>query len=279
MALIVCFMGLSLIFSQIVSANFYTDIDMAYGTDHTQILENGQTLKLSLDQISGCRFQSKNEYLFGQINMKIRLVPGNSAGTVTAYYLSSDGSQHDEMDFEFLGNLSGDPYIVQTNVFSQCQGNREQRIYLWFDPIADFHTYSVLWNPQQILFSVDGIAVRVFKNNKDLGVAYPESQAMRIYGSLWDGDSWATRGGLVKIDWSKAPFVTYFRNLSMDGCLSTFPSAKDCATKSWWSEELSSTQKKQLTWVHKKYMVYDYCSDTVKFPNGPPAECTSNASF
>ncbi|KAG8639480.1 hypothetical protein MANES_14G139964v8 [Manihot esculenta] len=277
-------MVLSLFISVLVSSlmvssasNFYNDFDITWGDGRAKILNNGQLLTLSLDQASGSGFQSRNEYLFAKIDMQLKLVPGNSAGTVTAYYLKSNGSTWDEIDFEFLGNLSGDPYILHTNVFSQGKGNREQQFYLWFDPTADFHTYTILWNPQRIIFSVDGTPIREFKNLESMGVPYPKNQPMRIYSSLWNADDWATRGGLVKTDWSKAPFTASYRNFNANACAwsngVSSCGTSNSMTNSWLSEELDSTSQERLQWVRKNYMIYNYCTDANRFPQGFPPEC------
>ena len=53
---------------------------------------------------------------------------------------------------EFLGNVDGKPITLQTNVFVNGHGRREQRLHLWFDPAADFHDYKILWNPYQLVY-------------------------------------------------------------------------------------------------------------------------------
>ncbi|KAL0914851.1 hypothetical protein M5K25_015235 [Dendrobium thyrsiflorum] len=258
------------------ASNFNQEFDITWGGSRAQVLNNGQLLKLSLDRGSGSGFQSKNEYLFGKIDMQLKLVPGNSAGTVTAYYFSSQGPTHDEIDFEFLGNLSGDPYTLHTNIYTQGKGNREQQFRLWFDPTINFHTYTILWNPRHVIYMVDGIPIRDFKNLESRGIAFPKNQPMRIYSSLWDAEDWATRGGLIKTDWSQAPFIASYQNFIADACTwssGTSSCASGTMNKAWWNQDLDATSEERMRWVQKNYMIYNYCTDMKRFPQGVPPEC------
>ncbi|KAI3838410.1 hypothetical protein MKW92_021696 [Papaver armeniacum] len=262
-----------------VNVPFHKSYVPSWSSHHIRYFNGGANVDLVLDKDSGTGFQSRDSYLFGHFSMRIKMVGGDSAGVVTAFYLSSQNSEHDEIDFEFLGNRTGQPYILQTNVFTGGKGDREQRIYLWFDPSKDFHTYSVLWNMHQIAFFVDDVPIRIFKNSKDLGVRFPFNQPMKIYSSLWNADDWATRGGLEKTDWSKAPFIASYTQFHVDGCDAASPqSAQVCSTRGrmWWDQkafqDLDGIQYRKLEWVRKKFTIYNYCVDKSRFPN-PPPEC------
>ncbi|KAG0497515.1 hypothetical protein HPP92_002206 [Vanilla planifolia] len=259
---------------------------MNWAADHMDY--DGGLVKLKLDSSSGAGFASKKKYIYGKATVEIKLVGGDSAGTVTAFYMSSDGDKHNEFDFEFLGNTTGEPYLVQTNIYVEGVGNREQRMDLWFDPTTDFHYYSILWNPRQVVFLIDETPIRVFENKEKKGIAFPGYQAMGVYNSLWNADDWATQGGRVKTNWSHAPFVVTYRELKVDGCeVSVEASINDevrrCGGSEWgkegrywWNspamEELNVHQIHQLMWVKAKHLIYDYCSDFARFPTAPP-EC------
>lgn len=228
---------------------------------------DGQVISLVLDRNSGSGFQSRDTYMYARTDIQIKLVPNNSAGTVaTCFFLSEGGSweTHDEIDLEFLGNVSGQPYTLHTNIFASGIGRKEQQFRLWFDATADFHTYSIVWTPRHILLLVDGTPIREFKNIT--GVAYPSAQRMRLYGSLWDAEDWATQGGRIKTNWTAAPFVAQYRNFvattSSPGRYSYYD-----------DHEMDGKAKKEMQRTRDQYMIYNYCTDKTRFPNGPPPNC------
>uniref|UniRef100_A0A453SR19 Xyloglucan endotransglucosylase/hydrolase n=1 Tax=Aegilops tauschii subsp. strangulata TaxID=200361 RepID=A0A453SR19_AEGTS len=281
--MVVSVLAILLACSAVASASFDKEFDVTWGDGRGKILNNGQLLTLGLDKISGSGFQSKHEYLYGKIDMQLKLVAGNSAGTVTAYY----GPTHDEIDFEFLGNATGEPYTLHTNVFTQGQGQREQQFLLWFDPTNDFHTYSILWNPKHIIFMVDDMPIRDFRNLEGKGIAFPKNQPMRLYSSLWNADDWATQGGRVKTDWSHAPFSASYRGFKADACVVTAAGRPHCgasvgtevapgtgAAGEWYNQELDLTRQQRMRWVQSNYMIYNYCTDPKRFAQGVPAECS-----
>lgn len=153
-----------------------------------------------------------------------------------------------------------------------------------------FYQFHESWNQTipkpQILFYdfrwyVDSLPIRVFRNYENQGIAYPNKQGMRVYSSLWNADNWATRGGLVKIDWTSAPFTARFRNFRARACKWNGDiSISQCGTTSpanWWTSpiysQLSSAKQGQLQWVRDNFMIYDYCKDTKRFNGQIPPEC------
>ncbi|XP_022961348.1 xyloglucan endotransglucosylase/hydrolase protein 2-like [Cucurbita moschata] len=235
---------------------------VTYSQDHFVRLRDGSEVQLSLDQASGTCFKSKLEYGSGYFQMKLKLPSRASPGVVTTFYLHSnldnDSGAHDELDFEFLGT-EGPEHILQTNIFANDTGGREQRLRLWFDPTLTFHSYSILWNSHQIVFFVDEIPIRVFKNHTSIGGRYP-SQAMVVMGSIWNGEAWASGG--KKVDWSQAPFQANYKGFVILGC--PFGNRCDSEALEWNSGrqwQLNPRQQELYEDVKRTYVYYDYCSN------------------
>ena len=136
-------------------------------------------------------------------------------------------------------------------------------------------------------FYVDGIPIREFKNLESRGIPFPSYQPMKLYSSIWDADNWATRGGLVKIDWTQAPFTASYTNFNdKNACVSYYGTITSCNTPNsnlnnngWLWQTLDYSDQGKLKWVQDNYMIYNYCADSKRFPQGFPPECYVNNKY
>lgn len=122
-------------------------------------------------------------------------------------------------------------------------------------------------------FMVDNVAIRVY-NNYGANV-FPTNQPMKVYGSLWNADEWATQGGRVKTDWSNTPnFIATYQNY----CVATW-SGDSCnrnwTNPGWQTQGLDDNQTAQMHFVRTNSMIYNYCTDYTRFPlgQGLPPDC------
>ncbi|XP_039013822.1 xyloglucan endotransglucosylase/hydrolase protein 2-like [Hibiscus syriacus] len=269
--------------SRAVNVSFDKNYHVTWGNYHVKYVNQGTEIDVSMDKASGAGFESKVEYASGFFQIKMKLPQKDFSGVVVDFYLTSDidnkGGNHDELDFEFLGS-DGPPFTLQTNVFANDGGGREQRIHLWFDPTSGFHTYGILWNQHQIVFYVDDTPIRVFKNNTDIGVSYP-SQQLVVQGSIWNGEAWASGG--KKIDWSKAPFVASYQGFDVTACQFQGTANKNVCyisnSTQWWNGDkylqLDPYQNQALQRTRTQYMYEDYCTSKTASMH---KECSINNS-
>lgn len=255
-----------------------------FGDSNLMLHRDGKTVHISLDERTGAGFVSQDIYLHGFFSASIKLPADYTAGVVVAFYMSNGDIYkkiHDELDFEFLGNIRGKQWRVQTNVY--CNGStgigREERYGLWFDPTEDFHQYSILWTDHQIIFFVDNIPIREFKRIEAPGGDFP-SKPMSLYATIWDASSWATSGGRYKVNYKYAPYTAEFADLVLHGCtvnpIDLSPKCNNHHSQTLsMSFGISSDQKSKMREFRKKHMTYSYCYDGTRYST-PPPECVIN---
>lgn len=170
---------------------------------------SGGELAILLTQANGGTRLSSTRYLhYGTVTAKIKT--GRWAGVVTAFITMSDIK--DEIDWEFPGAATTEG---QTNYFWQGviptgknNGNTSTGL---TDTFANYHSYTIDWQPDALTFSIDGSAVRTLQKsdtvNATTGIAQYPSTPARIQLSLWPAGisssppgtvTWA--GGMINWD-------------------------------------------------------------------------------
>jgi hypothetical protein len=176
---------------------------------------------------------STNSYLFfGKVEVTVQAAPG--AGIITSVVLASDSE--DEIDWEFVGSHTGQ---VETNFFSK--GTPKFNTYNLTVPVANtvgsFHTYSVEWTPEAMIFSIDGKEVRrSAASAADGGKDWPQTP-MRVKLGTWIAGNPKTQNQGT-IDWAggpvnmaAAPFVGYVKSVHIVDYSNGQPGAKEYVYK------------------------------------------------
>ncbi|KAL6629763.1 hypothetical protein ACP70R_029528 [Stipagrostis hirtigluma subsp. patula] len=258
-----------------------------FGHDNILRSADDRTVSLLLDRSTGSGFISSSMYQHGFFTASIKLPSDYTAGVVVAFYASNGDvfeKRHDELDFEFLGNIRGKPWRVQTNVYGNgsVSRGREERYVLPFDPTTEFHRYSILWTAAAVAFYVDDVPVREVRRSAAMAGDFP-AKPMSLYATVWDASTWATSGGRYRVNYRYGPFVASFTDLALAGCrvdpalLRTGPAAEECAEAEEAlraSEPAVMTLEKQqaMRRFREQNMVYSYCYDALRYPV-PFPEC------
>ncbi|KAI4313656.1 hypothetical protein L6164_026615 [Bauhinia variegata] len=251
-----------------------------FGDNNLAIHRDGKSVHLTLDERTGSGFVSHDIYLHGYFSASIKLPSDYTAGVVVAFYMSNGDvfqKNHDEIDFEFLGNIRGKDWRIQTNVYGNGSTNvgREERYGLWFDPAEDFHQYSILWTDSKIIFYVDDVPIREVKRTEAMGGDFP-SKPMTLYATIWDGSNWATNGGKYRVNYKYAPYVAKFSNLILHGCaVDPMDSVAKCDSSEDVPSGVTPAQRIKMENFRKNHMTYSYCYDKLRY-KVPPSECVIN---
>ncbi|XP_050237327.1 probable xyloglucan endotransglucosylase/hydrolase protein 27 [Mercurialis annua] len=263
-------------------SNFNQSFVPIFGDDHiSSIDDQGKSVQLSLDQTTGCGFTSRNSYYHAYYSASIKLPSNYSAGVVVTFYTSNSKyyvNNHDELDFEFLGNIRSQDWVIQTNVYGNGSMNRgrEERFSLGFDPTQDFHTYSILWVSNSIIFYIDDIPIRETRRVDAMGGDFP-SKPMSLYATIWDGSAWATGGGKYKIDYKYAPYIAKYKDFVLHGCSANptqLPPKCDDSSSDMNAtfDGLTNRERLVMKSFRLKHLTYSYCRDPARYPT-PLPEC------
>jgi len=158
---------------------------------------------------NGGRMRTNVRYKSGKFEVRAKMPI--ASGLVPAIYFAStpdntNGNQ-DEFDFELIGSNR-----MQTNLFINGNGGREQ---VWNPPVdlsQDFHLYTFEWTSSSIVLKVDNQVIRTFNNPMPTQPSYfILTNWMCIGCDGWTGPA----------DWSRQPydFIVDYVKISDATCI------------------------------------------------------------
>ena len=143
--------------------------------------------------------------LYGKFEIRMKVASGS--GLISSFYTFTDVGEGgkeiwEEVDFEIFGKEGASTF--QTNILTSTPGapNVEETFDVGISLADVYHTYTLEWRPDSIIWKLDGKLVRVIKEGKTLELTDPQSFQL----NLWSSNVLDRVG---EFDITKLPVYTY----------------------------------------------------------------------
>jgi beta-glucanase (GH16 family) len=157
----------------------------------------------------GAEVYSRNTYKYGRMEMRMRMIRGSSL--LSTFFTYKNGSElastpWEEIDLEVFGQ--NDAKMWQSNIITNFPKDNSQDFHKTDVSLADdYHTYTVEWAPDYVLWMVDGQEVLKTEGGPTKDLTNPHSLRFNAWSS--ETASWAG-----EFDESVLPayqFVSWFK--------------------------------------------------------------------
>jgi endo-1,3-1,4-beta-glycanase ExoK len=133
----------------------------------------GPALRLPAGTTDGAEIRSPSTFASGVVHARLKVADAPSS--ITGFFLYAPPDLASEIDIEIYDDPSG---IAMFTTYAGGRQTHTEKRELGFDPTAAYHDYAIAWGAGKVTFSVDGAALRTWKEGA------PKAP-MNLYVNAW----------------------------------------------------------------------------------------------
>lgn len=169
-------------------------------------------------EYTSAKLESRTEWVYGKFHVRARLKDGKGRGTWGANWMMPRDSKYGGWprsgEIDIMEHVGYDPGNIHGTVHTQSYhhsigtqigGSMRTDVDAW-------HTYTVEWRPDIMLFACDGVVYQIFRKESDDTDEWPFNQKFFVIlnmavGGNWGGskgideDAFQGEGQIMEIDW------------------------------------------------------------------------------
>ena len=161
--------------------------------------------------------KGKGDWKYGRIEIRAQLPSG--IGTWPAIWmLSTDwsyGGWPESGEIDIMEHVGYEPDsihgTVHTKAYNGMHGTQVGNSIFSKDAEAAFHVYSIDWNPDEILFMMDGQVYHRFENTGEGFEAWPFDKRFHLIMNIAVGGNWGGKHGVDESIWPQQMLIDYVR--------------------------------------------------------------------